>query len=371
MESRVLFARAPAPCGERSRSAREQRARLHIKQECAASGSEQRIPSVAALLQDDRSFRTSRSRRRGRLLRAGRVLLLFRRRLPATRLPVGLVIEEDHDRPDLVLSQIILPHRHRRVPRSSFARQARTSLCDAPEDVALGELSDCAVVGEVRRRRAEAMSEMSLPIQVIAMTGDAILIIDAAPLAEMIVHRSGLAQRILEPRELERLAAEGDLPRWRGMNRAELDRGVDAWSCLLISHETEQHRHSDEQAHSQPSFILIDERRVQRLLELAPPPLLAAHEDEDADDGNEHVLKHDAVRHRRALALEEWWHIAHAYRKHQIRDDEQDHGLPERMTENRAKSRHFLFARKVTSASNCAADSVVPKFFGIVPANCS
>ena len=41
------------------------------------------------------------------------------------------------------------------------------------------------------------------------------------------------------------------------------------------------------------------------------------------------------------------------------------------MTEKVAELRDFLFARKVTSASSCAAVSICPNVAGIIPANFS
>src|SRR5207249_609217 len=94
-------------------------------------------------------------------------------------------------------------------------------------------------------------------------------------------------------------------------------------------------------------------------------------ENENADDRDEHVLKHDAVRNRRAAHSEQRRYVPHPDRECQIRDDEEQHSLPERMAEYLPKTRHFLFARKVTNASNWPAVSICPKVAGIVPANFS
>src|SRR3954462_2426476 len=242
------------------------------------------------------SFRTPclrRVRRRG-LLRPRWILSFLRGRLPATWLPTSLVVEEHHDRPDLVLGEVVLPDGHGRVPGRAFARKPWAAFRDAPEDVALGELRDGAVVGEVRRRWAEAVGVVARPIETIAMAGDAVLVVDALALAEMICHRAAFPQRILESRELHRLAAEGDLSRRRGVDRAELDWRLDFGTRLLISRETEEDRHGDEEPAAEPSLVLVDERRMQWLLEGAPPELVAADEDEDADDRDEHILKYDA-----------------------------------------------------------------------------
>ena len=156
------------------------------------------------------------------------------------------------------------------------------------------------------------------------------------------------------------------------MNGAKLDRRVDAGTRLSIRRETEEHWHGDEQSEAQPPLVAVDERRVEWLLEEPPAALVAAHENEHADDGDEHVLKHDAARHGGARTTkQEREDVLHANREGQIRGHQQDHGLPERMAKDGAESRHFLFARKVTSASSCAAESICPKVPGIVPANFS
>src|SRR5216684_7732000 len=91
-------------------------------------------------------------------------------RLPGSRLPPRLVVQEQDHRPDLPLGEEVLPHRHRRVPRRALAGEPRPALGDAPEHEALGELRDRAVVLEVRGKRVEAGCEVSLAIEVVAMT---------------------------------------------------------------------------------------------------------------------------------------------------------------------------------------------------------
>ena len=117
------------------------------------------------------------------------------------------------------------------------------------------------------------------------------------------------------------------------MDRAELDWRVDAGPRSLISRETEQHRHGDKERKAQPPLVGVDQRRVQRLLEGAPSRLVAAHEDQNADDGDEHVLKHDAARDGRAADAEQRRHISHPDGECQIRDEQEQHRLPERMAE--------------------------------------
>src|ERR1700756_5551609 len=84
--------------------------------------------------------------------------------LPRPRLPPRLVVQEENHRPDLPLGEEILPFRHRRVPRRPLAREAGPTLGHAPEDEALGELGDGAVVLEVGGDGVEARREVSLAV---------------------------------------------------------------------------------------------------------------------------------------------------------------------------------------------------------------
>src|SRR5437016_987635 len=149
---------------------------------------------------------------------AGRLLmatpgsrLLAPSHFPRPRLPPRLIIEEEHHRPDLVLRQELFPRRHRRIPGRPFARQPRPALGDAPEDEALGELRDRAVVLEVGRQGIEPRGEVPLAVQMVAVAGYAVLIVDATPDREVRRHLTRAAQRIVETDERDRLAAERDL----------------------------------------------------------------------------------------------------------------------------------------------------------------
>src|SRR5690348_1042301 len=96
---------------------------------------------------------------------------LLRAPLPRPRLPAGLVVQKQHDLPDLALREKVLPPRHRGIPGRALARQPRPALGDAPENEALGELRDGAVVLEVGGERVEAGREMAQPVEVIAVAG--------------------------------------------------------------------------------------------------------------------------------------------------------------------------------------------------------
>src|SRR6266480_6070337 len=107
------------------------------------------------------------------------------RLLPRARLPPRLLVQEQDHRPDFPLRQEVLPHRHRRVPGRALARQPRTPLRDAPEHEALGELRNRAVVLEVRGERVEAGSEVSLAVEVVAMTRETVPVVDVFALRQV------------------------------------------------------------------------------------------------------------------------------------------------------------------------------------------
>src|SRR3989454_12367634 len=116
---------------------------------------------------------------------APRTLLPAPTLLPGSRLPPRLLVEEQNHRPDLPLGEEVLPHRHRRVPRRALAGKAGPALGDAPEHEALGELRDGAVVLEVRGERVETGCEVSLAVEVVAMTRETVPVVDVFALHEV------------------------------------------------------------------------------------------------------------------------------------------------------------------------------------------
>src|ERR671923_2890988 len=107
-------------------------------------------------------------------LRASRLTLL-----PGARRPPRLVVQEQDHRPDLALREEVLPLGHGRVPRCALARQPRPALGHAPEHEALRELRDGAVVLEVGGKRVETGCEVPLTVEVVAVTGQTVLVVDA------------------------------------------------------------------------------------------------------------------------------------------------------------------------------------------------
>src|SRR5262245_24618691 len=149
---------------------------------------------------------------------------LLRAHFPRSRLPPRLLIQEENNRPDLLLGQKIFPRRHRRIPRRAFTRESRPTLGDAPEYEALRQLSDRSVVLEVGRERIQTCGVVALTVEMIAVAGNAILIVDPVPQREVRGHVAAAAQRVFQTNERNRLAAEGDLRRRCRMDRTETGR---------------------------------------------------------------------------------------------------------------------------------------------------
>src|SRR5688572_26712543 len=100
---------------------------------------------------------------------------------PGPRRPSRLVVQEQDHGPDLALGEEVLPCGHRRVPGRALARQTGPPLGDPPEHEALRQLRDGAVVLEVRGQRAEAGRVLALAVEMVAVTGKAVLVVDARP----------------------------------------------------------------------------------------------------------------------------------------------------------------------------------------------
>src|SRR6267143_6358568 len=123
-----------------------------------------------------------------RCLVMGAPCSLPRAPFPCPGLPAGLIVQEQHHLPDLTFGEEVLPLGHRGIPRRALARQARPTLGHAPEDEALGELRDGAVVLEVGRQRVEPGGEVAQTVQMVAVTGETVLVVD--PLAGSDVDRA-------------------------------------------------------------------------------------------------------------------------------------------------------------------------------------
>src|SRR5881396_1470145 len=98
--------------------------------------------------------------------------------LPRSRLPSGLVVQKESDRPDFPFREEILPLRHRRVPGRPLGGQPGTTLRDTPEDKALRQLRDRAVVLEVGGQRVEPGREMTQPIEMVPVAGETVPVKD-------------------------------------------------------------------------------------------------------------------------------------------------------------------------------------------------
>src|SRR3989475_35402 len=164
--------------------------------------------------------------------------------LPRPRLPPRLLVEEQNHRPDLPLGEEVLPYRHRRVPRRALTGEAGPALGDAPEHEALGELRDRAVVLEVRGERVEAGCEVSLAVEVIAMTRKTVPVVDVLALREIRGEGVGvLPQRVLESRQRDRLAPKRDLGGRRGGDRTQGRRRRDGRRDLTRGGQADQRGH--------------------------------------------------------------------------------------------------------------------------------
>src|SRR2546425_286107 len=165
--------------------------------------------------------------------------------LPRPRLPPRLLVEEQNHRPDLPLGEEVLPYRHRRVPRRALTGEAGPALGDAPEHEALGELRDRAVVLEVRGERVEAGREVSLAVEVIAMTRETVPVVDVLALREIRGEGVGvLPQRVLESRHRDRLAPKRDLGGRGGVGRTQARWRRDGRRDLAVGDEADQRGHS-------------------------------------------------------------------------------------------------------------------------------
>src|SRR5690242_6236860 len=101
------------------------------------------------------------------------------RLFPRPRLPPRLPVQIDDHGPDLFVREEVLPLWHRGIPGRRLARQTGPALGDPPEDEALRQLRDGAVVLEIRGQRIEARREVPLPVQMIAVARQAVLVVDA------------------------------------------------------------------------------------------------------------------------------------------------------------------------------------------------
>src|SRR4051812_36732521 len=111
---------------------------------------------------------------------ASAALVRGMRGLPSTRLLPGGVVEVHDHLPDLLLAQAVFPGGHDGVPRRRFLRQAGPPLRDPPEQERLLEHRDRARILEVRGRRIEAVREVSLPVEVVAVAVHAVADVDLA-----------------------------------------------------------------------------------------------------------------------------------------------------------------------------------------------
>jgi hypothetical protein len=142
------------------------------------------------------------------------------------------------------------------------------------------------------------------------------------------------------------------------MDRAERHGRLHGGSGLLEGRDAHEQGNHGQQRAPEPALILVHQRGGDRLLEAGPALLVVAHEEQHAHQRREHVLQYDALRHRRAGESHERRDIPDAEDEDDVRQDQQAHGLPEGVPHRLAGPHQRRSARKLTSASSCAADSV-------------
>ena len=168
---------------------------------------------------------------------------------------------------------------------------------------------------------------MPLPVEVVPVARQTVLIVDALPIGEVRRQRVGmLAQRVFEPRQGDRFAAERDLRGRSGMDRAEVGRRRDRGLHLTVGNETDQHRHHHQHAAAHGSQAWLHQHGRDRLLEALPPLLAVAHIDQHAHEDRGHVLEHDAFRDDGASRQE-----GHDPHDHHVGHEQDSYGLPERV----------------------------------------
>src|SRR5881628_1267618 len=100
-------------------------------------------------------------------------------------------------------------------------RKPGPALRDAPEEVRLLQHGDRSRVLEVRRRRVEAVREVALSIEVVTVAVDAVADVDLRAGRDVLLEGPlVLPERVVQPRDLDLLAAVLDGCRRSGVDRA-------------------------------------------------------------------------------------------------------------------------------------------------------
>src|SRR5207247_10477704 len=130
----------------------------------------------------------------------------------------------------------------------------------------------------------EAGREVSLAVEVVAVARKTVLVIDAFPLREVRGERVGaLPQGVLQSRQRNRLAPEGDLGGRRGMDRTQVRRRRDGRLDLAVRDQAHQRGHPCDHDGAYYFEPRLDQNGLDRLLEVTPALVVVAHVDEQAE----------------------------------------------------------------------------------------
>ena len=183
-----------------------------------------------------------------------------------------------------------------------------TALGDAPEHEALGELGDGVRADEVGRLRVEAVGEVPAAVQHVAVTVHAVPHVErGAGRQVLLAVRRGLLDVLPDRRvgvlEIDLLAPEADRVRRRGVDRAELERGLGARRRLRIGVVADQERDRHPEQQAQRAAAGLGERRPDRRHERAPRVGVRGHVDQDGHQHDRHVEREHAEGHGRLDAV--------------------------------------------------------------------
>src|SRR5439155_9706059 len=162
-----------------------------------------------------------------------------------------------------------------------------------------------------------------------------------------------------------------DLGRRRGVDRAQVQGSGDGRPDLPVGHQPDQPRDARQHGAACELEPRLRHQRAQRLFEARPPLFAVRHVYQNADEHRRHVLEHHTLRHDRASGQER-----DDEDNHDVGEDQEPHGLPERMLGvaaqgGRQPEAHLCAARYWTSASSCEAFIMEPNVLGMMPASFS
>ena len=254
--------------------------------------------------------------------------------------------------------QSVLPGGHDRIPGRRLLRQPGPALGDAPEEVRLLEHRDRARILEVRRRRVEAVGEVALPVEVVAVAVHAVADVDLRARRDVLLEiRLILAQRVVQPGDLDLLAAKLDRSPAAPGGRRAIPAAPAAWprpACRRSSRAGAAGRPGARAARSAGRGS-TSVARIGRD-ELAPRVGVGRHEDQHGQEHDRHVEREDAPRRRRSDA-----------ERGRRRTRRPARGRPGRSASAESSSRHLSVSRNATRSTYSFAVSDWPNIGGMTP----